>query len=99
VDHDLLRVVTIGENIKEISRGNEIESRESSSLAVHEVVKGLFTKGELLLYFFKSVDDAFLSTENESLLLSLTILKDSLDFLVNVYEFLTHFGEFFLDFF
>lgn len=98
VAHDLAGGVTIGQDIEQVSCGDEVESGEGTSLAVHEIVKGLLAKGELVLHILKSLQDVTLVAEDDSDLLLLAILKDYLDFLVNADEFLGLLGEFLLHF-
>ena len=43
VNHNLFRSITIGQNIKEIILGDEIESWECTTFGVHEVEQGLLT--------------------------------------------------------
>ena len=94
--HDLVRSVSVGEDVKEIGLGDEIESGECTSLSLHELVKSFLAKSKLSLNIFKSLKDVFLIAELDSYLHLLTILKNDLDFLVNTNELLGLLGKFLL---
>jgi hypothetical protein len=73
VDHDLNWSITIGENIKKISWGYEIESWESDSLGVHEFIKSFLTNIQIDLDFFEAREYGRLSTEVKGFLVLETV--------------------------
>jgi len=67
VDLDLLGGTTVGQNIKQISWGNEVETGEGSTLALHELVKGLLANAEISLNLFEGREYPILVAINESI--------------------------------
>jgi len=84
--HDLAGVVTIGQNIKQVSSGDEVETRELCLLGCHEIVQGLLANFEFFLdsreILFKSADVA----ELQSVLYFFSLLEEVSDFRVDANE-------------
>jgi hypothetical protein len=79
VDHDLTGVVTVGQDVEQIVLSDEIETREGTSLGVHEIEQGLLANRKLLLCLLKIGEYPILSAVVKSDLLLEGIIKDSLD--------------------
>lgn len=95
--HNLRGVVTVRKDIEQIVLGDEIETREGTSLGVHEIEQSLFTNRELLLDLLKLGNNPVLSTVRKSDLLIESVLKDVPDVLVDALEIIRLNGQFLLD--
>jgi len=98
VAHDLVGGVTVRQDIKQVSSSDEIESGESTSFAIHEVIKSFLAQCELILDILESLENIVLVAEDYSNLLCFSVLKDNLDFFVDANEFLRLLREFLLHF-
>jgi hypothetical protein len=76
-----------------------METRESSTLAFHEIVKGLLANAEILFNLIESGVNPVLIAVGEGVFLLNGVSEDALDLLIDANEFLGLVGEFLLHFF
>ena len=86
MDHDLHWGVTVGKDIKKIGWGDEIESWESHSLGVHELVKCFLANCQFSLNLLESWENGFLGTETQAFLVLETICEDVSNLLIDINE-------------
>ena len=86
MNHDLHWGVTVGKDIKKIGWRDEIESWESHSLGVHELVKSFLTNGQFSLNLLESWKNGFLGTETQAFLVLETICEDVSNLLIDINE-------------
>ena len=98
VDLNLSGGISVGQNVEQIGGGNEVEARESGTLALHEVVEGLLANAEVLLNLVESSENPCLVAVSQSVLLCDGVSKDALDLLVNTNELFGFLGQFLLHF-
>jgi len=87
MDHNFDWVITIRKDIQKICWRDEEESWIGQLLLEHEFIKSFLTNGQIILNFFKSIEQIVLNTEVKSFLFLVAVSQDISYFFVDINEF------------